>query len=100
DLRQLRAHVVVRLLVEKNRAEVDVDHAALRDDPLDLIVGEIARMSAIERHDECDAITGARDTSSTSSIVPSETCETSTIIPSRFISFTTSRPNPDSPSCT
>ena len=52
------------------------------------------------RHEECDAKTGAFETSSTSAIVSSETCETSTSIPSRFISSTTSRPKSVRPSCT
>ncbi len=49
------------------------------------------------RQEECDAKTGAFETSSTSRIVSSETCETSTSIPSRFISSTTSRPRSVSP---
>ena len=47
---------------------------------------------ASARHEECDAKIGAREVSSASSIVSSETCETSTIIPRRFISRTTARP--------
>jgi hypothetical protein len=54
---------------------------------------------AIARAEECDAITGARLTSSASKNVLSATCEMSTIMLSRFISRTTSLPNVVSPSC-
>src|SRR5512139_3443800 len=50
-----------------------------------------------ERQDECEAITGALEALMTSKNDLSEICETSTIMPSRFISFTTSAPNAESP---
>ncbi len=49
------------------------------------------------RADECEAMTGARDTFTASKNVLSETWEMSTSIPSRFISRTTSTPKGVSP---
>ena len=52
---------------------------------------------ASARQEEWDAKMGAREVSSTSSIVSSDTCEMSTIMPMRFISRTTERPKSLSP---
>ena len=57
--------------------------------------GTLRGTSATARADECEKITGAADTRSTSSIVSGETWLRSTSIPSQFISRTTSSPNFD-----
>jgi hypothetical protein len=61
--------------------------------------GTFRGCGASARQLECDAMIGAFDSASTSSIVPSDTCDTSTSIPSRFISVTTASPSFDSPPC-
>ena len=47
--------------------------------------------------EECEKITGARDTRIASAMVSGEVCERSTSMPRRFISFTTCSPKGDSP---
>ena len=62
--------------------------------------GTLRGTSQIARADECEKITGACDTRSASSIVPSDVCDRSTSIPSLFISSTTCSPNGVRPPCT
>ena len=62
--------------------------------------GTLRGTSQIARAEECEKITGACDTRSASSIVPSEVCDRSTSMPSLFISSTTCSPNGVRPPCT
>ena len=61
--------------------------------------GTLRFTSQSARAEECEKITGAFETRSASSIVPSDTCDKSTSMPSLFISSTTCSPNGVRPPC-
>jgi hypothetical protein len=61
--------------------------------------GMLRRWGEKRREEECDRITGASVTRSTSQAMESEAWERSTNMPSLFISLTTSSPKRVSPPC-